>query len=86
MKINIVSGGILKNSLIKMTDSRIFVYFSPSNEHFEISKCNCTAIKTIRSNRSFSKLSIIWATGDVSEITVDDKYHAAISGIFSGAA
>lgn len=45
MKINIVSGGILKNSLIKMIDSRIFVYFSPSNEHFEISKRNCTAIK-----------------------------------------
>lgn len=85
MKINIVSGGILKNSLIKMIDSRIFVYFSPSNEHFEISKRNCTAIKTLLSDRDFSKFSVIWSTGDVSEITVDDKYHAVIRGIFSDA-
>lgn len=82
MKINIVSGGILKNSLVKMTDGKVFIYSAPSDEHFEISKRNCTAIKPVAVKRDFSKLSILWITGDTSEITVDSKYHAAINGIF----
>lgn len=81
-EINVVSSGILKGSPVVISENlNIFIYFSETNEHFEISKINCKSLKITKSTEKHTVLEILWITEDISEITVDKCHFNTVKNI-----